>query len=326
MRNIETVGLIGGGVIGAGWAARCLAHGFSVIAFDPGPGAEAILRAKVDNAWPALSKLGLAPGADKSRLSFAGSVAEVAAKADFIQESAPERLDLKTKLHAEIDAAAPADVIIGSSTSGLLPSDFQADCAHPERVLVGHPFNPVYLLPLVELVGGKKTAPETIDAARAFYTKIGMYPLHVRNEVEGFLSDRLQEALWRENLHIVNEGIATTEELDDAIVYGPGLRWAFMGVNKTFALAGGDEGMRHMLRQFGPALELPWTKLKAPELTEELIDKMVTGTEEQLAGTTISEMERLRDDCLIAIMQALETFNEGAGRVLKENRDRMAAE
>ena len=258
MRNIETVGLIGGGVIGAGWAARCL--------------------------------------------------------------------DLKTKLHADIDAAAPADVIIGSSTSGLLPSDFQADCARPERVLVGHPFNPVYLLPLVELVGGKKTAPETIEAARAFYTKIGMYPLHVRNEVEGFLSDRLQEALWRENLHIVNEGIATTEELDDAIVYGPGLRWAFMGVNKTFALAGGDEGMRHMLRQFGPALELPWTKLKAPELTEELIDKMVTGTEDQLAGTTISEMERLRDDCLIAIMQALETFNEGAGRVLKENRDRMAAD
>lgn len=326
MRKIETVGLVGGGVIGAGWAARCLAHGLDVIAFDPGPDAEAILRAKVENAWPALTKLGLARGADKGRLTFAGSVQEVCAKADFIQESAPERLDLKTKLHAEIDAAAPADVIIGSSTSGLLPSDFQADCAHPERVLVGHPFNPVYLLPLVELVGGKKTSSETIEAAREFYRRIGMYPLHVRNEVEGFLSDRLQEALWRENLHIVNEGIATTEELDDAIVYGPGLRWAFMGVNKTFALAGGDEGMRHMLRQFGPALELPWTKLKAPELTDDLIDKMVTGTEEQLAGITIKQMERLRDDCLIAIMEALQTFNEGAGKVLKENRQRLSAE
>jgi len=325
MRKIETVGLVGGGVIGAGWAARCLAHGLSVIACDPGPDAESIMRAKIDNAWPALTRLGLAPGADKNRLTFASSVAAVASKADFIQESAPERLDLKTKLHAEIDAAAPADVIIASSTSGLLPSDFQADCAHPERVIVGHPFNPVYLLPLVELVGGKKTAPESIEAAREFYTSIGMYPLHVRNEVEGFLSDRLQEALWRENLHIVNEGIATTQELDDAIVYGPGLRWAFMGVNRTFALAGGDEGMRHMLRQFGPALELPWTKLKAPELTDELIDKMVSGTEEQLAGITIKQMERLRDDCLIAIMEALQTFNEGAGRVLKENRARLSA-
>lgn len=326
MRKIETVGLIGGGVIGAGWAARCLAHGLDVIAFDPGPDAENILRGKVENAWPALTRLGLARGADMGRLSFAGSVGEVCAKADFIQESAPERLDLKTRLHAEIDAAAPVDVIIGSSTSGLLPSDFQADCTHPERVLVGHPFNPVYLLPLVELVGGKKTSAETIEAARGFYASIGMYPLHVRNEIEGFISDRLQEALWRENLHIVNDGIATTQELDDAIVYGPGLRWAFMGVNKTFALAGGDEGMRHMLRQFGPALELPWTKLKAPELTEDLIDKMVTGTEEQLAGITIKQMERLRDDCLIAIMEALQTFNEGAGRVLKENRARLAAE
>ncbi len=330
MRDVKTVGLVGGGVIGAGWAARCLANGLSVIAHDPGPGAEEILRAKVDNAWPALTKLGLAPGVSpedrQGKLTFVGSVAELAQNADFIQESAPERLDLKTKLHAEIDAAAAPDVIIASSTSGLLPSDFQADCANPERVMVGHPFNPVYLLPLVELVGGQKTLSETIVAARAFYTQIGMYPLHVRNEIEGFLSDRLQEALWRENLHIVNDGVATTEELDDAIVYGPGLRWAFIGVNKTFALAGGEEGMRHMLRQFGPALKLPWTKLEAPELTDDLIDQMVDGTEEQLSGTPISEMEQLRDDCLIAIMQALETFNEGAGKVLRENRARLAGD
>ena len=324
MRDVKTVGLVGGGVIGAGWAARCLAHGLDVVAFDPAPGADDILRGKVENAWPALQKVGLKPGADPARLRFVSSIQEMAEAADFIQESAPERLDLKIKIHTEIDQHAAPDVVIASSTSGLLPSDFQAECAHPERVIVGHPFNPVYLLPLVELVGGEKSSAQAIAGAKAFYEAIGMYALHVRNEIEGFLSDRLQEALWRENLHLVNDGIATTKELDDAIVYGPGLRWAFMGVNRTFALAGGDEGMRHMLHQFGPALKLPWTKLEAPELTDELIENMVSGTEEQMAGTTIKEMERLRDDCLIAIMKALGDFNEGAGALLKQHQDALA--
>ncbi len=323
MRNVKTVGLVGGGVIGGGWAARALANGLDVVAYDPADGAEEILRGKVANAWPALEQVGLAPGADQGRLTMAGSIGALAEAADFIQESAPERLDLKTRIHTEIDAAAAADVIVASSTSGLLPSDFQADCSHPERVIVGHPFNPVYLLPLVELVGGRKSSQQSIDAASKFYASIGMYPLHVRNEIDGFLSDRLQEALWRENLHLVNDGVATTKELDDAIVYGPGLRWAFMGVNRTFALAGGDEGMRHMLRQFGPALKLPWTKLEAPELTDDLIEKMVEGTEQQIQGTGIAELERLRDQCLIAIMTALGDFNEGAGKLLKEQRERL---
>ena len=323
MREVKTVGLVGGGVIGAGWAARCLAYGLDVAAYDPAPGAEDVLRGKIANAWPALEKVGLASGASPDRLRIVDTIGALGDVADFIQESAPERLDLKTKIHAEIDSAADADVIVASSTSGLLPSDFQADCKHPERVIVGHPFNPVYLLPLVELVGGKKSSQQAITAASTFYASIGMYPLHVRNEIEGFLSDRLQEALWRENLHLVKDGIATTQELDDAIVYGPGLRWAFMGVNRTFALAGGDEGMRHMLHQFGPALKLPWTKLEAPELTEDLIENMVSGTEEQMEGTTISEMERLRDDCLIAIMKALGDFDEGAGRILKQQQSRL---
>ena len=323
MRRVETVGLVGGGVIGAGWAARCLAYGLDVVAFDPAPGAEDVLRGKIANAWPALQKVGLAEGADPNRLRMVDSVEHLGREVDFIQESAPERLDLKTKIHSDIDAATTPDVVVASSTSGLLPSDFQSQCVHPERVVVGHPFNPVYLLPLVELVGGKRTSSEAIDAATAFYASIGMHPLHVRNEIEGFLSDRLQEALWRENLHLVNDGIATTQELDDAIVYGPGLRWAFMGVNRTFALAGGDEGMRHMLHQFGPALKLPWTKLEAPELTEELIDNMVSGTEAQMAGTSISEMEQLRDDCLIAIMKALSDFDEGAGRILKQQQQQL---
>lgn len=318
MSEIKTVGLIGGGVIGAGWAARCLARGLDVVAWDPAPEGAAVLRAKVANAWPALEKMGLAEGASQDRLQTVQSLEAVAEAADFIQESAPERLELKIDVHRQIDAAARPEVPIASSTSGLLPSEFQARCAHPERVFVGHPFNPVYLLPLVEVLGGEKTDASTLDRAEAFYRAIGMHPLRVRTEIEGFLSDRLQEALWRENLHMVADGVATTGELDDAIVYGPGLRWAFMGVNKTFALAGGEQGMRHFMEQFGPALKLPWTKLEAPELTDDLIDRMVEGTTEQLGGASIREMERLRDDCLIEIMRALAKYREGAGRLLAE--------
>lgn len=314
--TIKTFAVIGGGVIGAGWAARALAKGLDVIAYDPAPDAEAILRSKVANAWPSLEEMGLSAGADLARLRMAASIEEAVCDAGFIQESTPERLDIKIRVMAQIDAAARPDVLIASSTSGLLPTEFQAECQYPERVLVGHPFNPVYLLPLVELVSGKKTSEKSIAAATDLYRMLGMYPLHVRNEIEGFLSDRLQEALWRENLHLVKDGVATTAELDDAIVYGPGLRWAFMGVNKTFALAGGEEGMRHMLAQFGPALELPWTKLKAPELTEDLIEKMVSGTEAQLDGETIQALEQKRDACLIAIMRALAEYREGAGALL----------
>lgn len=325
MREIRTFGIAGGGVIGAGWAARALAHGLDVVAFDPAPAGRQVLIEKIENAWPALERMGLYPGAAKDRLRFVESVEEMAAAADFIQESAPERLELKTSLHAQIAAAAAADVVIASSTSGLKPSDFQSASASPERHVVGHPFNPVYLLPLVEIVGGKKTADWARQAAGAFYESIGMYALQCRVEIEGFLSDRLQEALWRENLHMINDGVANTEEMDAAIAYGPGLRWAFMGTNRTFALAGGEDGMRHMLHQFGPALKWPWTKLQAPELTEELIDKMVEGTEAQLAGTTIKEMEQLRDNCLIAIMEALATYKEGAGAVLLRDRARRDA-
>ena len=303
--TISTLGLVGGGVIGSGWAARALAHGLDVVAYDPAPDGEAALRAAVDNAWPALERMGLGPGADRGRLRFVATIAEVAAAADFIQENAPEREDLKRRLLAEIDANCGPDVVIASSSSGLLPSRIQADCRHPGRVVIGHPFNPVYLLPLVEIVPGEHTAPETMERAAAFYRSIGMRPLRMRKEIEGYLSDRLQEALWREALHLVNEGIATTEDIDDAIVYGPGLRYAFMGTCLTFHLAGGEGGMAHMLDQFGPALKLPWTKLVAPELTRELRDRMVEGTAVQADGRSIKELERWRDDCLIRLIEAL---------------------
>ncbi|MBE9553504.1 MAG: L-carnitine dehydrogenase, partial [Proteobacteria bacterium] len=217
------------------------------------------------------------------------------------------------------------DIIIASSSSGLMPTAIQADCKHPERVLIGHPFNPVYLLPLCEVVGGSKTSADNIKRAMAFYTSIGMHALHVRKEIEGYLSDRLQEAVWREILHLVNDGVATTGELDDAIKYGPGLRWAFMGTNMIFHMAGGDTGMRHMLHQFGPALKLPWTKLEAPELTDELIDRMVEGTHEQAGGKTVKELEQLRDNCLIDIMRSLQKYEIASGKVLADDEARRKA-
>ena len=322
MKDINTVAVIGTGVIGAGWAARVLAHGLDVVAWDPSADWQVRLKAALENAWPALNKVGLYPGASLDRLHCADSMEAACAVADFIQESAPERLELKRSLHARIDANARAEVIIASSTSGLLPSDFQADCRRPDRVIVGHPFNPVYLLPLVEVLGGSQTADKNIDRAMEFYTNLGMHPLRVRSEIEGFLSDRLQEALWREILHLVNDDVANTGELDAAITYGPGLRWAFMGTCLSFHMAGGDAGMRDFMKQFGPALKLPWTKLAAPELTDELIDKMTTGTRQQAAGRTVKELEQLRDDCLIAIMQALSRYQVGAGNVLARDEAR----
>jgi carnitine 3-dehydrogenase len=274
--SIRRVGIVGTGVIGYGWAARCLANSLDVVATDPAPGAEEHLRASIANAWPAMERAGLLrTGASRDRLTFIADIEEATRQCDFIQENAPEREDLKRALLARIDAAARSDVIIASSTSGLLPTRLQADCAHPGRVVVGHPFNPVYLLPLVEVVGGANTTPDTITGATNFYRTLGMRPLHVRTEIEGFIADRLMEALWREALWLVNDGVASTEEIDAAVVYGCGLRWSLMGTCLTFHLAGGDAGMRHMLEQFGPALKLPWTKLEAPELTDELIDRMV---------------------------------------------------
>jgi carnitine 3-dehydrogenase len=302
---IKMVGIVGTGVIGAGWVARCLAHGLDVVAWDPAPDAEGLLRAKVENAWPALVRTGLAEGADPARLRFVADVGSAVRDADFIQESAPEVEDLKRNLLARVGAAARPDVVIGSSSSGLLPTRFSADCAHPERVLVGHPFNPVYLLPLVEVVGGEKTAGWANDLAVAFYTRIGMRPLRVRAEIPGYIADRLLEALWREILHMVADGVATTAELDDAIRFGAGLRWSFMGTCQIYHLAGGEAGMRHMLEQFGPALKLPWTHMEAPELTDELIDRMVDGTLRQANGRSIGELERYRDDALISVMEAL---------------------
>ena len=305
MTEIKTFAALGSGVIGSGWVARALANGLDVVAWDPAPGAEAPLRQRIARCWGALEKQGLKAGASQQRLRFVNSIEECVAQADFIQESAPETLSLKIALHQQISAAARPDVLIASSTSGLLPSEFYAQAKHPERCVVGHPFNPVYLLPLVEVVGGNKTSADAIQAAMAFYRSLGMKPLHVRKEIPGFIADRLLEAMWRESLHLVNDGIATTGEIDDAIRYGAGIRWSFMGSFLIYTLAGGDAGMRHFMAQFGPALKLPWTKLEAPELTDGLIDSVVDGTTQQLGSHSIADLERYRDDCLMAVQEAV---------------------
>jgi len=316
--DIKTFAALGTGVIGSGWIARALANGLDVIAWDPAPNAEANLRARITKCWPALVANGVKPGASPERLRFVATVEECVKDADFIQESAPETLSLKIDLHAKISAAAKPDVIIGSSTSGLLPSEFYAKAVNPERCLVGHPFNPVYLLPLVEVVGGEHTSAAAKEATITIYKNLGMKPLHVRKEVPGFIADRLLEAQWREALHLVNEGVASTGEIDDAIRYGAGIRWSFMGSFLIYTLAGGDAGMRHFMSQFGPALKLPWTKLVAPELTDALIDKVVEGTEVQLGTHSIADLERYRDDCLMAVQAAVRATKIKHGISLEE--------
>ena len=315
-KQIKKIGVIGTGVIGAGWVARFLSQGYEVSAWDPAPGFYEKLIDNTERLWPTLKKMGLDESATLNNLRQASSLEDACDGADLVQENVPENLDIKKATHKAIDDATPGTTIVSSSSSGLLPSDIQEIYTKPERMLIAHPFNPVYLLPLVELVPGKATNQETVDTAKAFYSGLKMHPLVVRKEIEGYLSDRLQEALWREILHLVNDGIATTGELDDAIIYGPGLRWAMMGTCLTFHLAGGESGMAHMLEQFGPALKLPWTHLKAPELTDDLIQKMVQGTQEQAEGRSIQELEQLRDDCLIEIMGALNKFQIGAGKLV----------
>ena len=318
MRTIHTVGLIGTGVIGGGWAARTLHCGLDVIAADVNPAMEAWIRGAIERAQPALDELTAdAPTPPRGAFTFTTDLEEVAARADFIQENVPEQLEVKQRVLETVSRAAPREVIIASSTSGIMPSDMQAAVVYPERFCVGHPFNPVYLLPLVEVVGGAQTAPETIDAASEFYRDLGMHPLKVRAEIPGHVSDRLQEAMWREILHMVSEGEASTDELDQSIVYGPGLRWAVMGVNLVFHVAGGEAGMRHMLEHFAPALEWPWTRLKAPPLTDELIARMIEGTQAQAGGRSIRELEQIRDECLVAIQRVLRDHDIASGRTLR---------
>ncbi len=316
MSAVRTVGIVGTGVIGAGWAARFLVRGIDVIAFDPADGAEEALRKKVATAWPSMLRLLGEDHVEAGKLSFTSDVRELAQASDWIQEAAPEREDLKIRLFKELDEVARPDVIIASSSSGYLPSRLQMECRHPGRVIIGHPFNPVYLLPLVEIVPGDKTTDETMERATRFYESAGMHVLRLKKEIDGYICDRLQEALWREALHLIKKDVATTGEIDDSIAYSAGLRWAFMGPFLTFHLAGGEGGMRHFLDQFDPEMDLPWTDLPFPEWSDEMSSRLIEGCEKQAAGRSVSEWEAKRNEVLVDIMHVLEKHGIGAGTVL----------
>ena len=326
MRGVPTrVGLLGGGVIGAGWAARFVLHGVDLALYDPDPGALGHVETAVTAARRAYEQLFSSTLPAEGAVEVVTTVDEAVAGADLVQESAPERLELKRGLLGRADAVADPDVVIASSTSGLRPSALRAGLAHGERVVVGHPFNPVYLLPLVEVCGGDAAAAPAVDRAADMYRSVGMHPLVLPVETDGFVADRLLEALWREALWLVEEGVATTSQIDDAIRYGPGLRWSAMGTFLTYRLAGGDAGMRHFLAQFGPALQWPWTKLTdVPELDDELIDRIVEQSDEQAAGRSVEELAARRDDCLVAVLQALRSVGWGAGQLLAEHERRLA--
>ena len=303
--DVRTVTCVGAGVIGGGWAAHFLARGYRVVAWDPAEDAEARLRHLVAAAWPALAELGLSEGASLDNLSVEHDLATACAQADFVQESAPEDLELKRALLARIDAATPVDVVISSSTSGYSMSEMQTGCAHPERTVVGHPFNPPYLIPLVEVVGGAATSAEAVAWAAALYRHAGKSVITLDREVPGFVANRLQEALWREALHMVAAGEATVEQIDLSITDGPGLRWPVQGPMLTFHLAGGQGGMAHMLDHFGPSLQSPWTRLVAAELTPGLRDAVVDGCDREADGRSIDDLVAERDRGVIAVLRAL---------------------
>ena len=319
MNKIKTIGLLGTGVIGAGWAARALHTGINVVASDINPKMEDWINEAVENALPSLQSLTegitLPP---TGKLTFTTDPISMSQQVEFIQENIPEVLDIKRKSLKSIAEVTNKEIIISSSTSGFMPTELQQGMTFPERFIVGHPFNPVYLCPLVEIVGGKETSDKVKKIAKIFYESMGMHTLMLRKEVPGHISDRLQEAMWREILHALNDDIATTGELDESIVYGPGLRWSIMGMNQIYMIAGGKGGARHFIEQFGPALKWPWSHLKAPELSNEIIDRFVEGVEAQSQGKSIREMEKIRDECLVAIQKVLSKHNMGAGKTLNE--------
>ncbi len=300
---IKNVSIIGTGVIGTGWIIRCLAHNKKVIAFDKDIKLKKKLIIEVKRAWPFIKKLFNKKKLNLKNFKYVSTIEEAVKTADFIQECATENYNLKTKLMKNIGKFAKSNAIISSSSSGLLPTKIYSKCKNPSRTMIGHPFNPVYLCPGVEIVPGKKTNKFYLNKAKKFYKSISMNPIMVKKELPGYLSDRLQEALWREALHIINEGYATTEDLDRAIEDGPGMRYSLMGTFLTFHLAGGKAGMKHMLKQFGPALKLPWTKLKAPKLTKKLSARIIKGTKQQSKGKSVASLSNIRDEYLVNLLK-----------------------
>ncbi|MCA8217561.1 3-hydroxyacyl-CoA dehydrogenase [Burkholderia cepacia] len=302
-KEIKRVAIIGTGVIGASWAALFLAKGLDVVATDIAPDAEPKLRAFIDAAWPALEQFGLAPNASRERLQFTANLEEAVTGSDFVQENGPERIDFKKDLYKHLDAVLAPDAIIASSSSGLTMSEIQSACErHPERCVIGHPFNPPHLIPLVEIVGGAKTSRETIERATAFYTSLGKKTIQLNKEVPGHVANRLQAALWREIVHLISEDVVSVEDADTAVCWGPGLRWGIMGPNMLFHLGGGQGGIEHFFDQFTGPMTAWWNVLGSPKITPELRQKVIAGVHEEVAGQSIDQLAARRDEVLLGLL------------------------
>src|SRR3954470_16030610 len=302
-KPIHRIAIIGTGVIGASWAAQYLARGFDVVATDPAPNAEANLRKYVDEAWEQLEEIGLSPGASRDRLSFTKDMKQALAQADLVQENGPERPDFKIKLFAEMDEATPVDSLIASSSSGITPSVMQSACKHPERILVGHPFNPPHIIPLVEVVGGAKTAPEAIEQAMRFYTSIGKKSVHLKKELPGHVANRLQAALYREILYLIQQGVLCVEDTDTAVCYGPGVRWGVMGQNLQWHLGGGAGGIKHFMEHLMDPLQGMMKALGTPNITSELKQKVIDGVMREAGGRSVDELAQDENRVLIGLLK-----------------------
>ena len=301
-KPVRRIAIVGTGTIGASWATHYLARGFDVTATDPAPGAEAALRSSVEGAWEAVTNLGLSPGASPDRLKFTSDLPAALADADFVQENAPERPQLKVKLFADIDDATPPEAIIASSSSGITMSVMQAECRRPERTVIGHPFNPPHVIPLVEVVGGTNTDPQTIQDAMVFYASIGKKPIHLKKELPGHVANRLQSALYREVVYLIGQGVLDVSDADDAVSWGPGLRWGVMGPNLLWHLGGGEGGIQHFMDHLMPRMAAGWPGLGNPELTPELEQQLVKGVLEEADGRTIDELAAERDEMLFGLI------------------------
>jgi carnitine 3-dehydrogenase len=302
-KPIRRVAVVGTGVIGASWAAQYLARGLDIVATDPAPDAEANLRKYVDEAWEQLEEIGLSAGASRDRLTFTKDMGQALAQADFVQENGPERPDFKMKLFADMDEATPVDSIIASSSSGITPSVMQSDCKHPERVIVGHPFNPPHIIPLVEVVGGTKTSPEAIQQAMRFYSSIGKKAIHLHKELPGHVANRLQAALYREILYLIEQGVLSVEDTDTAVSYGPGLRWGVMGQSLQWHLGGGAGGIDHFMEQLMDPLAAMMKTLGNPEVTPELKQTIVEGVTREAAGRSVDELAREENEVIIGLLR-----------------------
>src|SRR5246500_3093563 len=302
-KPIRRIAIVGTGVIGASWAAEYLARGFDVVATDPGPNAEANLRKYVDEAWKDLTSIGLSQGASRDRLTFTTDMKKALSQADLVQENGPERPDFKMKLYAEMDEITPVDSLLASSSSGITPSVIQSKCKHPERVVIGHPFNPPHIIPLVEVVGGSKTSPEAIQQAISFYASIGKKPIHVKKELPGHVANRFQAALYREVLYIIEQGILSVEDTDAAVSYGPGLRWGVMGQSLQWHLGGGEGGIKHFMDHLMDPLAGMMKVLGTPNITPELKQKVVDGVMREAAGRSVDELARKENEVIIGLLR-----------------------